>query len=245
MAQLIFAHAKSIRRKAKNAAAEFRDLGSDNPDESYTRMYNSIVERERAEFQKILEIAQLLHSDYMEITNTSTTNWYFLTVRPRPEISLPDFWTCVYKWTQRVCMISYKLSFEQKNLEGNGDGFHVHIVCQTKHRSKGECLRDAKSTFRSVAAENCINVKPTRNPENIINDYLIDYIAEDEHKEETKAADAAWRSSIGISHIYDDAETPLPKHLPKVEVLSTPVIKFGTGVDITEIKDKPTVLSWD
>lgn len=205
MSSLIFAHAKSIYNKTNRHVAQQRELaesaGTDF-DASTTR--TKFIEGERAKFRGILEIAQLLHEDYRVVTQQETTNHFFITVRPRPSVTFDDFYKLTYKYVNRAFMISYKLSFEQKSLDGTGEGFHCHIVCSTKHRSKGECLRDTISSFRKVCEENCIDVQTTRNPEDIINNYLLGYKSEDGHKSPTQIGDNKWRNKLGLAEIYDN-----------------------------------------
>lgn len=214
MAQLIFAQAKSIYNKANKHANTMRDnleqAGYPDASEHASNAYSAIIETEREKFRKILEIAKLLHEDYVQIAGRTTENYYFITIRPKPETTFSEFYSLVYKYTKRASMLHYQLAFEQKNLEGNGDGFHVHIVCATKHRSKGECLRDTISTFKDICADNCIEVKTTRNPQDIVKNYLLDYKSQDEHKETTKEADALWRTRLGLAHIYDSVDLQLP-----------------------------------
>jgi hypothetical protein len=205
MASLIFAHAKSIYKRARAYASEMEASGLDR-----TASYNKFVSAERAQFRAILELAKNLHDDYTEFCQPS--KHYFITVRPKPEVAFDDFYDAVHKWIERKCVISYKLSFEQKGteVEDLGKGFHVHMVLSTTHRSKGECLRDACSTFKHVAAENCIDCKPTKNGPQLFKSYCIEYKSEDGHKEPTLHTDEAWRKSLGLQAWYDTDETPLP-----------------------------------
>lgn len=209
MASLIFAHAKSIYNKAKKHESELRDIHGDDTDVSTN--IARFIERERAKFRDILTIAQLLHEDYVEITGSKTNNWYFVTVRPKPTITFEDFYILTYKYCKRAFMLEYKLAFEQKSNDGTGEGFHVHIVCNTKHRSKGECLRDTISSFAKVCEPNCIEVKVTRNPDDIVNKYLLAYESEDGHKIATKNGDAIWRTKMNIADLY---ENDLPRAVP-------------------------------
>jgi len=219
MATLIFAQAKSIDRLAMKERAlvpeTYNSMGfpMENKEARDTK-YDEIVDRERKKFQRILRIAKLLHEDYVELTGTSTSNWYFITVRPRPDVDWLTFYNTVRKFMARKFMLEYKLSFEQKNIEGNGDGFHVHIVANTTHRSKGECLRDTCSTFKHVAADNCVKVKPTRNPEEMFQHYCIDYKSDNEHKISTKNGDEIWRNAMGLRGFYSEGEA-LPAVLIK------------------------------
>jgi len=205
MASLIFAHAKSIYNKTQKHVSQQRDLAEamgDDFDAHATRA--KFIERERTKFRDILEIAQLLHEDYKEVTKLETTNWFFITVRPRPGITFEQFYDIVHKYVKRAFMMDYKLSFEQKDPAGSGNGFHVHIVCYTKHRSKKECLRDTISSFRKICEENCIDVQTTRNPEDIVTNYLLNYKSEDEHKAPTQEGDRIWRTRIGLADLYDN-----------------------------------------
>lgn len=199
MAQLIFAQAKSIRKKVKNAIKFNDDCGSDM---CIADISSNVINREIHEFEEILKIAQLLHEKYESVVGKKTSNWYFITVRPKPGITFDQLYALAYKYTNRACMIDYTLSFEQKSKEGTGEGHHVHIVCETKHRSKTECLRDTISTFNSIADANCIDVKTTRNPQELIKNYLVEYKSDDEHKEPTKIGDAIWRGAMGLNPLY-------------------------------------------
>lgn len=199
MAQLIFAQAKSIRKKVKDAIKFNDDIDSNISNETIAQ---TIIDQQRTEFREILRIAKLLHEDYEEIVSKKTTNWYFISIRPKPGITFYDFKKQVIKYVNRSFMNDYTLSFEQKSLIGNGDGFHVHIVCDTNHRSKAECLRDTISTFKHFCEPNCIDIKTTRNPTNIINNYLIEYKSDDEHKIDTKDGDKIWRCRLGLLDIY-------------------------------------------
>jgi len=223
MSSLIFAHAKSIYNKKikhveymrKHRPSQYDKEGYPMDDNEFANACGAeFIEGERAKFRDILSIAQLLHEDYVQIVG-QTSNWYFVTVRPRPGVTWEDFYILTYKYVNRAFMVDYKLSFEQKSTEGNGDGFHCHIVCKTKHRSKGEILRDTKSTFNKIADDNCIDIKPTRNPEDIVNNYLLAYKSDDEHKAGTQEGDRIWRHKLGLKDLYDNC---IPKY---TELLSS------------------------
>lgn len=214
MASLIFAHAKTIRRKVIQRLKEQDDIwGVDNYDRD--AVSTSTIETSRHEFREILKIARLLHEDYQEISQSTAINWYFVTIRPKPGICFAELYTLVYKFVNRAFMKEYTLTFEQKDELGSGKGFHCHIVCNTSHRSKGEALRDTKSTFNKIAAENCIDVKTTKNPKDIVDNYMIAYKSDDDHKIKTKDGDAIWRSKMKLSDIYDNELPDWRTNYPK------------------------------
>lgn len=210
MSQLIFAQAKSIYRQASKAQEQFNTV-SGNIDSDDNTMFNNIIRAERTKFKHILRIASMLHEDYEEVVQQKVTNWYFITVRPdEKRITFADFFAKVRKFLERKCMLKYNVSFEQKGTTDDtiGHGFHVHIVANTKHRSKGECLRDAISTFGTCTDANCIQVDTTKTPEIIVKKYLLEYESNDNHKIVTKESDEKWRESIGIKSIYSEMDPP-------------------------------------
>lgn len=209
MASLIFAHAKSIYNKSKQYERDLRAIHGDDTDTSVG--VARLIENERARFRDILAIAQLLHEDYVEVTGGKAHNWYFITIRPKPGVTFEEFYILTYKFVNRAFMLDYKLVFEQKSLTGEGDGFHLHMICNTKHRSKGEILRDAKSSFNKVADENCVCVKTTRNPEEMFTKYCIEYASDDGHKEATRDGDRIWRNKMNLADVY---ENDLPRAVP-------------------------------
>lgn len=142
---------------------------------------------------------------------------YFITIRPdTSKVQFIDFYNDVKKFTDRKCFNAFKLSFEQKGVttENIGSGFHVHIVASMKQRSKGEVLRDTQSAFKGYTAANCIEVLTTRNPDELVDNYLVNYISEDGHKAPTKEMDALWRKNLNIDALYSSS-------LPIKSVLAT------------------------
>lgn len=205
-------------------AKTMEELGNDYR-ESYEKTYNTMINSEINEFEEILKISSLLHEKYIEITGTSTHQWYFITIRPDPKkINFEDFYKVVLKYVERKCIKDYYLSFEQKgiNEENLGEGFHVHIIADATWRSKKECLRDTQSTFNKCTAANCVDVQPTREPEKIKNDYLLEYKSDDNHKECTKEWDKVWREKLNLLDLY---------HSNLLERKLSP-IKSGTGTTI-------------
>lgn len=135
---------------------------------------------------------------------------FFITIRPDDtKCNFIDFKDKCLKLVQRTCFKEYALSFEQKGTspEDLGKGFHCHIVAKMKQRSKGEALRDITSSFKTwidqgMIAPNCIDVCITKNPEELVNRYLIAYDSDDEHKALTKSWDDLWRQHNEVLPLY-------------------------------------------
>lgn len=215
MSSLIFAQAKAIRNRAKKhatAMAMNAEMLDQDHKQAYQDGYNQIIRNEINEFKAILEIATELHTVYTEMVGKTTTNHYFITIRPdESKTNLIDFIIKVEKFVKRKCFLDYTLSFEQKgtSIDTLGQGFHAHIVAECSWRSKGEALRDTQSSFQKCTAPNCIEVKTTRNPQDIVNNYMIEYKSDDGHKESTKQWDHIWRTTNNIKSIYKPGDTLL------------------------------------
>lgn len=213
MAHLIFAQAKSIRKKALKFCSNLQNVYDESGfptinHNTFTEHYNTIIEKERKEFCEIIKIAKLLHDDYQEFTGSSTNNYYFITIRPKENITLYEFNKTIEKFINRSCILNYTLSLEQKDPNGSGKGFHVHIITNTYHRSKGECLRDTRSTFKNICEPQCIEIITTKNPNDIINKYLLNYESKDNHKIITKEGDLLWRKKNNIDPLYNNESNP-------------------------------------
>lgn len=206
MGSEIIRRANKVYKDIKKAQKERQEVDERHGIETSQDVLDTIAENVTQghikQFVGVMEIAAQLTNAYKEFMGLETHQWYFITVRPRPDVEWNEFYTLTQKYLKRACMIEYTYSYEQKSIEGTGEGFHIHIVANTKHKSKGQCLRDTKSTFNRVCADNCVQVKTTYNPNDIINNYLINYIAKDEHKELTKDGDRIWRERIGLLPIY-------------------------------------------
>lgn len=217
MASLIFAHAKACVNKAKKERSLYRDTLErlDMPDEKIKEMtdkfYQSALDSEMTKFEEYLEFSSRLHERFTEVCGSAKGDRsYFITIRPDTgKCDLIDFQEKVEKFLTRKCFLEYSYSFEQKGecVEDLGKGFHVHIVAKMKQTSKGNVLRDTLSSWNDwivsgKIAANCICVVPTKNGEKLINDYLIEYKSDDEHKEPTKQWDEIWRSNNSLQNLY-------------------------------------------
>lgn len=215
MASLIFAHAKQITKKCEKLAARIADteesLGK-NWKDSYNSAYAAYMNSELRQFEKYLQVAKELHSRYSEICGSQNRNGYFITIRPNElaKERFLDFKEKVEAFVNRASFLRVTYSFEQKGTTPSevGIGYHAHLVIhETKMRSKGEVLRATLSSWNDwiesgLLAANCIDVQTTKNPDTIVEKYLIAYESDDQHKESTKSMDELWRSTEGLSHIY-------------------------------------------
>lgn len=223
MSTLIFAQAKSIRKKCLDWKKLNRETAErmNLPDEEIKAMaetaYNRELQSQVKEFIEVCKIAKLLHEEYVKELGVQTHNWYFITIRPDDRVcTFEEFYDFCRKFASRKCHIQFTLTFEQKGEteEDIGKGFHFHMVTNMTQTSQPEVLRDVKSTFNKLIqskklAENCIKIKTTRNPDEIIEKYLTDYESVDDHKMKTKEIDKLWRQRLNLETTYQEAPGPL------------------------------------
>lgn len=223
MSQLIWAQAKA-NCKARDRM-RFKLERSGLPEEVAKAEAEREIINLRNQFVEWVDECRILHELYVERMGKEVTNWFFITIRPdETKCNFDEFYDIVRKYCQRKFFYEFTLSFEQKGIDDDsiGKGFHVHIVANTRHRSQSECLRDTKSTFKSIAADNCIDVKTTRNPKDIIQKYLTDYESDDNHKVATKNADMKWREKEKLDPLY--TEVPPERGAPVYQVRQTGAI---------------------
>lgn len=165
------------------------------------------------------------------VIEAPTSRTYFITIRPDyTKLAFRTFYDTVKIYMERECFEWYYLSFEQKGTcdEELGAGYHVHIVAKMKQRSKGEVLRITKSSFKHIVDENYIDVKVCKNPEQVKNDYLLEYKSNDGHKVVTKPWDDKWRSLNNLEQLYTDVEG-----MPSFCRLTSPVAAEDDTIKVT------------
>lgn len=181
------------KKKASNAIHGLCDLLEDTE-------YSSAMDR----------LATIVKNKADALTNGENKQWYFITIRPNDkQCTIEELVEKVETLIKRQCFIEGSYTFEQKGLfpEELGSGFHCHLVCKMKQSSKGQVIRDMKSSFSSwikenMIAENCIDVVGTRNPDDIVEKYLLSYESDDGHKEKTRGMDELWRTMCNLKRIY-------------------------------------------
>lgn len=187
--------------------------------DSWQIQFDACFEIEMGKLEKQLDLMSRIHDRIGDKFNEvlgkisgtdNSPSGFFITIRPDDtKCQFVDFRDKVFKLLERACFKEYALSFEQKGTtpEDLGKGFHCHIVAKMKQRSKGEVLRDVTSSFKSwiddgLIAANCIDVHVTKNPEELVKNYLLEYKSDDDHKATTKSWDELWRAHNDIKPIY-------------------------------------------
>lgn len=181
-------------------------------DKLYWERFEVHSRRILTEIEKMKRMKEIICTEFNELimgTDKPKQN-FMITIRPKDNmVNIEVFKEKVSKLVRRACFVDWTYSFEQKGTcpEDLGKGFHVHIVAQMKQRSKSEVLRDVTTSFNDwirdgIIESNCIDVCITKNPETLVQNYLIDYKSDDNHKEPTKIWDGIWRSDNSLQDIY-------------------------------------------
>lgn len=220
-----FAFLRSATNRAHKTACKLADgmydsvIDADKWNDCYQAHFQIGCNAALMEIERMMVMKELIGERLTDLltherdggeTPSDKKNYFFITVRPDDTMcTFDDFKHKILDLVKRKCFIEYTLSFEQagKNVSDMGKGFHCHIVAKMKQSSKSNVLRDVTSSFkpwiesRKITTNN-IEVVSTRNPEQLIQSYLINYESEDGHKSLTKSIDELWRSSNDIAPLY-------------------------------------------
>lgn len=166
--------------------------------------------------QKARQVQERLNrlSDTKDIVKT---RHLFVTVNPRPEVSVSDFVTKCHKLVQKQWIEAYEFVVEQRGDTDDevGRGMHAHFIVR-KPLTKGfaQCRRECASTMSSVCdTENyCIfNVKGLKADSDVskARDYirgLKDVSGDKSYKAQRVLNDKKFRQEHGLSPLYNAGE---------------------------------------
>jgi len=215
-----------LNKEIKNAIAQtemiYRNIDQEIPPEVSDRIKQSRLYELREGMRTGLEIWKMFVDMKKEISGDRhpIKGTYFITVRPDPKlnISFEAFKERCIHFVSRSIIAHYRLSFEQKgtNEESLGDGFHAHMIVNTVDyvRSKGELLRYAQTSFRSMCEPQSVQVDRLAKQTDLdnVNNYLTTYVSKDDHKEPTMEWDTLWRARLGIERFYESLDCPYQVH---------------------------------
>lgn len=193
--------------------------------EDYTEhVWNMECKGVKTEIYWMQRMKDVIADDFNALIGTSTLTQskqtFMITIRPDDaKTTFPDFVNKVNNLIAQKSFTSGSYSFEQKGtkIEDMGKGFHVHIIAQLTLRSKPDVIRRLLGTMSEgkykngffsswindgIISANCIQVDVCKNPDEVIQNYLLDYKSEDGHKEETRSMDELWRTASGLERLY-------------------------------------------
>ena len=205
---------------------------------SYEENFETCLALEIERMKLISTVALQLQDDYADEVaayGNGKCRAFWITVRPKPDVSFETFYKTVYSFANRIILKQYTMVFEQKGVDmaTMGHGFHMHMaVKEATWRSKCDALRDTKSTFAHVCpGGQGVTVDPIRKEKDLAANMknMLEWASKDGHKIVTKEMDIAWRESLGLEPFYEVgglSSTHGPKDSPGIPPPPTTTVEF-------------------
>lgn len=144
------------------------------------------------------------------ISKEHNNGFVFITINPKPDVSLADFKKAVEKAVERNIFTASRYVYEQRGSTVNeqGKGFHCHMLCKRNLNYKpSKVSANLKNTFKKIT-----NVDNTSllNIQHIGEDFAKDkdeYITSvktGEGKDLKQEVDVVWRQAEGLESVYGE-----------------------------------------
>lgn len=140
----------------------------------------------------------------------------FITINPRPDVSLEDFMKAMNKFKSKVWIEDYIYVYEQRGTteQESGKGFHAHILLWKPDNKKShEVIRETKNTFKNVCSidnPSILNIKNCKDEDiEKRKNYMLEYknTRTDPSKQVKQEIDLIWRERNNIENYYQKKET--------------------------------------
>lgn len=156
------------------------------------------------------DVASLLDKQRRNIRSMNTFNYYWVTINPKPDITLDKFITYIEKVVNRRMINKCVYSFEQRGEteQTAGNGLHCHLLCETKVSYNNNIFAQR---IRQLFVEHVGNINTHVHIIKIPSDWKddkIEYIRGlkwDPDKEQKINIDRIWRMEKGLQPYYSKA----------------------------------------
>jgi len=147
------------------------------------------------------------------IAKKHNNGYVFITINPKPDVSLGDFREKVEKFCERNMFTEYRYVLEQRSeTEADmGKGFHAHILLKRNLDYKPYKIGvNTKNTFKTLAK---VDNPQILNIQHIGADFAKDKdeymtgVKTGENKDKKQAIDVLWRKENNIESVYGDQFT--------------------------------------
>jgi len=145
------------------------------------------------------------------VKESTLRDWIWLTVNPKPEVSLEEFRNILQKLVKRkifqqsVYVIEQRGTIEEDNL---GKGFHAHLLLKRSvDKEFKQTRRQVKNTFKNVCNVEHEKVFYWKECRDDFLDDKMEYIAQvktGEGKDLKQKGDIIWRKDNNIQNIYEN-----------------------------------------
>lgn len=162
--------------------------------------------------QKLISI----YEGYKKNIDNKYGNVLFITINPRPDVSLEEFIKVMNKFKSKVWIEDYIYVYEQRGTtaQESGKGFHSHILLWKPDNKKShEVIRETKNTFKNICSidnPSILNIKNCKDEDiEKRKNYMLGHknIETDPSKQVKQEIDLIWRERNNIENYYQKRET--------------------------------------
>lgn len=157
-----------------------------------------------------------IYEGYKKNIDNKYGNVLFITINPRPDVSLEDFMRAMNKFKSKVWIEDYIYVYEQRGItkEESGKGFHSHILLWKPDNKKShEVIRETKNTFKNICSidnPSILNIKNCKDEDiEKRKNYMLGHknTEADPSKQVKQEIDLIWRDRNNIENYYQKRET--------------------------------------
>ena len=151
----------------------------------------------------------------ISLSSKDNTKFVWLTINPRPEVTLSEMKKVVEKFVKRTFIKNYVYVYEQRGSKENGKeagtGHHCHILFQRDTEAgikSWDVKKRSKTSFKSITDVDNNSIFNWHNcPEEYIQDkinYMTNKNLDEDHKdkEQKQSMDKEWRKTNKLKEIY-------------------------------------------
>lgn len=157
-----------------------------------------------------------IYEGYKKNIDNKYGNVLFITINPRPDVSLEEFIKSMNKFKSKVWIEDYIYVYEQRGTteQESGKGFHAHILLWKPDNKKShEVIRETKNTFKNICSidnPSILNIKNCKDEDiDKRKNYMLGHknTEIDPSKQVKQEIDLIWRQRNNIENYYQKRET--------------------------------------
>lgn len=152
-----------------------------------------------------------IYEGYKKNIDNKYGNVLFITINPRPDVSLDEFIKSMNKFKSKVWIEDYIYVYEQRGTteQESGKGFHAHILLWKPDNKKShEVIRETKNTFKNICSidnPSILNIKNCKDEDiEKRKNYMLGHknTEIDPSKQVKQEIDLIWRERNNIENYY-------------------------------------------
>jgi len=156
-----------------------------------------------------------IYEGYKKNIDNKFGNVLFITINPRPDVSLEEFMKVMNKFKSKVWLEDYIQVYEQRGTteQESGKGFHAHILLWKPDNKKShEVVRETKNTFKNICSidnPSILNIKNCKDEDiEKRKNYMLGHknTEADPSKQVKQEIDLIWRQRNNIENYYQKSK---------------------------------------